>query len=158
MISFGFLSVVSLLFCNGFILLFYIFSFSLVLSNLFIFCRILSWIFIAIYYKLIGANDGLASFRAFKLVNCYYKKVLENLTNWGRLCIIISVGGVEVLPLEVLPHKLPHTNYHTHSPADAFIYYILKRWQTYYRNYKKKLMLLWRQGEPSYRMPTATSF
>lgn len=55
------------------------------------------------------------------------KKVPRNLTNRWRLCIISCWWGLEVLPLEVLPHKLPHTNYHTHSPADAFILYTLQQ-------------------------------
>ena len=62
-------------------------------------------------------------FRAFELVNRHYKKVPRNLTNCGRLCIISCWWGLEVLPLEVLPHKLPHTQTTTHTAPPMF--YIL---------------------------------
>lgn len=47
------------------------------------------------------------------------------MTNYRLLCIIISVGGVEVLPLEVLPHKLPHTQRHTPHTQPRRCFYIL---------------------------------
>ena len=64
-------------------------------------------------------------FRAFELVNCHYKKVPRNLTNCGRLCIISCWWGLEVLPFEVLPHKLPHTQRHTPHTQPRQRFYII---------------------------------
>lgn len=124
----GFLSGVSWLFCSGFLLLFIFSPLSLILSTLFNFCRIFSWFFLAIYYKLTRANDGLASFRAFKLANCHYKKVPENLTNGAPLCIIILsvwVGGSTAWgsTAQTTTHKGTH---HT-QPADVYFYPLLFR-------------------------------
>lgn len=70
-------------------------------------------------------------FMAFELANCQYKKVPRNLTNGAPLCIIILQRWGGYLPHGETYHThkgTPHTT--THSPADAFILYILQLWET----------------------------
>ena len=102
-------------------------------NTFFWFCSSFFWIFswkrIPFLYKLIGANVRASSFRASELSKVHYKKVLENLTNCWRLCIIIlAVGVVRVLPIN---SNLCHTTQHHTTTAPAvFIPYILKLWKT----------------------------
>ena len=75
---------------------------------------------------------GGVEFRALELAKRQYKKVPENLTNGAPLCIINMQRWGGYLPHGETYHThkgTPHTT--THSPADAFISYVLKQWQTH---------------------------